>query len=221
MLPMTARANTKQSNAIMAKREDTTPKPKSRRGVRGADPQATIHEPRSRGLNTGTRANCELIDPDKPLTEKQKLFTKFWAEGDSIPGASRRAGYADGAQMAYRMVHMPNVLKLRAEYAAAYAISADMDRKQVMEGLKEAIEMAKLMAEPATMIQGWKVVAQMCGFMAPVETRVKVDVSGNVTMGKLEAMSDAELLALIEQGAPSLPAPAPTVEDVAKIEHLS
>lgn len=207
MPSMTARADTPQSRAIMAKRQDTTPKPKQRNGTRGRDPLATLHEARSLGMDTGTIANCELIDPDKPLTEKQKLFTKFWAEGDSIPGASRRAGYADGAQMAYRLVHMPNVLALKAKYAAEYEATAEMTRKEVMDGLKESIEMAKLMAEPSTMIQGWKTIAQMCGYMAPVETKLKIDVSGNVTMTKLTQMSDAELLEMIEKGrnAPQLP----------------
>lgn len=197
---MTARSTRPESVALSAKREDLTPKPKERRGVRGADPKATIHEARSRGLDTGTIANCELIDPDKPLTEKQKLFVKFWAEGDSIPGASRRAGYADGAQMAYRMVHMPNVLALKAKYAAAYEETAQMDRKQVMEGLKEAIDMAKLMADPTAMIQGWKTIGQMCGYFAPVEHKVKVDVSGNIVLDKMNSLTDAELLKIISQG---------------------
>lgn len=197
---MTARSTRPESVALSAKREDLTPKPKERRGVRGADPKATIHEARSRGLDTGTIANCELIDPDKPLTEKQKLFVKFWAEGDSIPGASRRAGYADGAQMAYRMVHMPNVLALKAKYAAAYEETAQMDRKQVMDGFKEAIEMARLMAEPANMIAGWREIGKMCGYYAPVEARVKVDVSGNIVLDKMNSLTDAELLKIISQG---------------------
>lgn len=197
---MTARSTRPESVALSAKREDPTPKPKSRRGERGADPHATISEARSRGVNTGTIANCELIDPDKPLTEKQKMFVKFWAEGDSIPGASRRAGYADGAQMAYRMVHMPNILALKAKYAAAYEETAQMDRKQVMDGFKEAIEMAKLMADPQAMIAGWREIGKMCGYYAPVETRVKVDVSGNLVLDKMNSMSDAELLKIISQG---------------------
>lgn len=204
---MTKRADTEQSNAIMAKREDTTPKKASSKG--GGD--KGVHAARSRGLDTGTIANCELIDPDKPLTEKQKLFVKFWAQGDSIPGASRRAGYADGAQMAYRMVHMPNILKLHNEYAAAYEEASQMDRKQVMEGLKEAIDMAKLMADPTAMIQGWKTIGQMCGYFAPVEHKVKVDVTGNVILSRMNSMSDAELLKLISAGSQTA---TPLLEDV-------
>lgn len=197
---MTARATSPISVERSRKREDTTPKQKLRNGERGIDPHATIHEARSRGTDTGTIKGAMSVSPDKPLTEKQKLFVKFWAEGDSIPAASARAGYADGAQMAYRMVYMPNVLKLKAQYEAKYEAESQMSRKKVMDGLLEAIDMAKLMAEPATMISGWTAVAKMCGYMAPVEHKVKVDVTGNVTMQTLTAMTDAELLEMIEKG---------------------
>ncbi len=131
-----------------------------------------------------------------------------WAKGNSIGRASLDAGFADDG-IGYRLARMPNVLALKAEYAAKYEQTAEMDRKQVMDGLKESIEMAKLMSEPSTMIQGWKVIAQMCGYMAPVEQRVKIDVTGNVTMQKLTQLTDAELLEMIEKGAtggqPQLP----------------
>lgn len=197
---MTARATAPLSVERSRKREDTTPKQKTRNGVRGANPQATIHEARSRGISTGTIEGAMSVSPDKPLTEKQKLFVEHWAKGDSILAASARAGYADGGTLAYRMVRMPNVLKLKAEYEAKYEAEAQMSRKKVMDGFLEAIEMAKLMAEPASMISGWREIAKMCGYMAPIEHKVKMDVSGNVTMQTLTAMSDAELLEMIEKG---------------------
>ena len=61
--------------------------------------------------------------------------------------------------------------------------------------------MAKLMSEPASMISGWREIAKMCGYMAPVEHRVKVDVSGNIVLDRMNSMSDAELLKVISNGA--------------------
>lgn len=201
MRHMTARADTQQSRSIMAKRADATPKAKTRRGVRGADKQATVHEARSRGINNSTVAACETISPDKPLTDKQKAFVKFWAQGESIQSASARAGYADGAQMAYRLVHMPNILALKSKYEAEWIEESQMTRKKVMDGMLESIEMAKLMAEPASMIAGWREIGKICGYYAPVETRVKIDVSGNVVLGQMNSMTDAELLKLISRDA--------------------
>ena len=169
---------------------------KRRGGTRGPE---TI---RAEYPNSSNYAVAEAISPDKPLTDQQKRFVKFWAEGESKSNAAIKAGYSED-NVAFRLVRMPNILALKSKYEAQYAQAAEMDRKQVMEGLKEAIDMAKLMSEPSTMIQGWKVVAQMCGYMAPVETKLKIDVTGNVTMTRLTQMSDAELLELIEKGQKS------------------
>lgn len=157
--------------------------------------------------SNNSAASAAEIDVDKPLTDKQKAFVESWAKGNSIGRASLDAGFADDG-IGYRLVRQPNVLKLKAELSAKYEETAEMSRKKVMDGLIESIEMAKLMAEPSTMIQGWKTVAQMCGYMAPVETKLKIDVTGNVTMSRLTQMSDAELLELIEKGNQNASTPA-------------
>lgn len=195
MRHMTARMANPSQRAL--KRRDPTPKEdfsSHKGGERG------VEVVRSKAIkSSSSAASASEIDPDKPLTEKQKIFVDHWAKGDSLTNACRRAGYADDG-VAYRMARMPNVLKLKAQYEAKYEAESQMSRKKVMDGLLEAIDMAKLMAEPATMISGWTAVAKMCGYMAPVEHKVKVDVTGSVTMQKLTAMSDAELLELIEKG---------------------
>lgn len=202
---MTARSTRPESIAIREKREDLTPKTK--RKVRGTNSGRGTGVARARGTDTSNLSAAEMakvISPDKPLTDKQKAFVKFWAEGDSITNASVRAGYNDNAAIAYRMVKMPNILALKAKYEAEWQETRQMTREKVMDGVLESIEMAKLMAEPATMIQGWKTIGQLCGFFAPVEHKVKVDVTGNILVDKLNSMSDAELLKIISQGPAAL-----------------
>lgn len=148
------------------------------------------------GIDTSNYAGAEQIDPNKPLTDKQKLFVKHWAAGESIISASARAGYGDGATYAYRMVRMPNVLRLYAQEKQAYEAAGQMTRKRVMDGLLEAAEMAKLMAEPASMVSAWREIGKMCGYYAPVE--VKHSIAGG--RQRLEGLSDAELEAMV--GAP-------------------
>ena len=149
---------------------------------------------------TCSAASAALVAVDKPLTDKQKAFVQSWAKGNSIPRACLDADFADTG-IGYRLARMPNVLALKAQLSSKYEEEAQMDRKQVMEGFKEAIEMARLMAEPANMIAGWREIGKMCGYYAPVETRVKVDVSGNILLDKMNSLSDAELLKIISQGA--------------------
>ena len=205
---MTARSTKPSSVAITAKRKDTTPKTATKRGVNKG---GAIAVARSRGIDTSTYEGAEQIDPNKPLTEKQKLFVKFWAEGDSIHSASQRAGYADGGALAYRMIRMPHILKVYNAEKLAYEEASGHTRKSVMDMLQESFDMAKLLAEPSSMVAAAREIGKMCGYYAPVETRLKVDVQGNVVHQRLSNLSDAELLKMISEGArsatpPSLPA---------------
>ena len=181
---------------------DTSPKQKPK--VRGNNGGRGVDIARSRGTDTSNLSAeemAEVISPDKPLTEKQKLFVQHWAKGDSITSASYRAGYADGGKVAYQLVKMPNVLKLKAKYEAEWEATGAMSRQKVMDGMMEAIDMARMMAEPASMIAGWREIGKICGYYAPVEHRMKVDVSGNVIVDRLNSLSDAELLKIIQGGA--------------------
>lgn len=191
------------------KKVSTTPLPVTRANTKRVVNTAPALAQARSYPNTSTNASAATVSPDKPLTEKQKLFVQNWAKGDSVNNAALRAGFASPG-MAYRLVHMPNVLRLKAQYEKKYEEESQMTRKKVMDGFLEAIEMAKLMSEPATMVSGWREIAKMCGYMAPVEHKVKVDVTGNVTMQQLTQLSDAELLEVIQKDAPALP----FVEDV-------
>lgn len=197
---MTARSTRPESAILMGKRRDTSPKDKPLRGA-----GRSVAAARARGTNTSNLSAAEMaevISPDKPLTEKQRLFVQNWATGESVLSASNRAGYADGGTMAYRLVKMPNVLKLYHEEKAKYETVADMSRKKVMDMLVESYGMAKLMAEPASMVSAAREIGKMCGYYAPVETRIKVDVSGNIVLDRMNKLSDAELLKLINGDAP-------------------
>lgn len=168
---------------------------------------------RNKGRDTGTNAAAALVDENKPLTEKQLIFVRAWASGESIKTASARAGYNDGATFAYRMTKMPNVLKAFHAEKVKYEAAGQMTRKRVMDGLLEAVEMAKLMSEPATMVSGWREVGKMCGYYEPVKHTLDINVSGDVTVRQLNGMSDADLLRLIKGTATSLPPLTAMLED--------
>jgi hypothetical protein len=155
--------------------------------------------------DTSTYEVAEQIDPNKPLTEKQRLFVKNWAAGDTPLNAAIRAGYSEGgATLCYRLIRMPNILALYEQEKKAYEDSVQMTRKRVMEGLLESIELAKLMAEPTAMIAGWREVGKMCGYYEPVKKKIELNLSGQVVMQRMERLSDEELMKLI----------AGTVQDV-------
>ena len=164
---------------------------------------------RAKYAETTTMAAAAMVPVDKPLTTQQRLFVQHWAKGETIPNAMARAGYNDQPSYGYRMAKMPNILALYNEEKAKYEEAAQMTRQRVMDGLLEAVEMAKLMAEPATMVSGWREIGKMCGYFEPKEVDINVNVTGNVIHQRLNQLSDAELLKIIqEQGAePLLDAP--------------
>ena len=178
------------------------PREKSGVAARGAAVRAKYAE-------TTTMAAAAMVPVDKPLTTQQRLFVHHWAKGETIPNAMARAGYNDQPSYGYRMAKMPNILALYNEEKAKYEEAAQMTRQRVMDGLLEAVEMAKLMAEPATMVSGWREIGKMCGYFEPKKVDINVNVTGNVIHQRLNQLSDAELLKIIqEQGAePLLDAP--------------
>jgi len=157
--------------------------------------------------NTGTMAAAAEIDPDKPLTEKQRLFAENYARGDSIPNAMARAGYSTAQySLGYRMVKMPNVLRVIDEERHLFEEANEMSRKKVMEMLMESYDMAKLAGEPASMVSAAREIGRMCGYYEPKKVDVNVNVQSAVAMGRLSTLSDADLLKMIESsgGTPLL-----------------
>jgi phage terminase small subunit len=191
---------------------------------RGANKNGAPLEARARGIDTGTIAGAMQISPDKPLSEMQKSFVKLWASGETILSASIKAGYSDGGTYAYRMVRMPNILKLYQEEKLAYESAANMSRKKVMEMLMESYEFAKILEEPTCMVAAAREIGKMCGYYEPVKVQHTVTHEGKIVHQRVESMDDAQLLEFISQqmetitaAAPPAALPAPEDKDVTDV----
>lgn len=129
--------------------------------------------------------------PDKPLTEKQREFVKHWARGESATSAIYKAGYRSPTS-GYLIMQMPAAIALYEKEKAAYERVSDMTKKRVMDMLVESYEMAKLMAEPSTMVGAAREIGKMCGYYAPVKAEITVN-DGSSQKARMERMSDEEL----------------------------
>lgn len=155
----------------------------------------------------------------RALSEQQKAFIKFWAQGESVYAASAKAGYLDGGATAYKMVRQPHIIEIYQREKKAYEEACQMTRKRVMDGLLEGIEMAKMMAEPASVIAGWREIGKMCGYYEPVQVKHTVTHEGKVILDRLEKLSDDELFRLIQERANAmqqLPGPSQAPEGSAE-----
>jgi phage terminase small subunit len=146
---------------------------------------------------------------DAPLSRlregKEKQFALFLSEGKSQATAARLAGYSIHRKQDYeRVAARPTVRAAVQHLQKRYEDSIVASRRMVLEGFLEAIEQAKLQADPAVQISGWREIGKMCGYYAPEVKEVNVTVGAKRVIGQLEVLSDAELLEMIEKDREAL-----------------
>lgn len=189
-------------------RTQTTPspaptfaKPKRKKVEEGRS--ASLRATASRSLSNVPIAEIteDFFDLDKPLTEKQRAFAKHWASGMSVNGATVAAGFsANSVTMTYKLTRHPHILALYNEERRKCEEAANVTRQDVMDMLKESFEMAKMLAEPSTMVSAAREIGKMCGYYEPI--KVQISHGGTVAEQRkqMEAMSDEELLKMVAEG---------------------
>ena len=136
------------------------------------------------------------------LTARQARFIEEFLVDANGTQAAIRAGTAPaGAHVwASRALRDPKVameLKRRQE---GVATRLSIQRENVLNGLVEAVDMAREQRNPMGMIRGWSELARMLGLYEPEVRRLELGVSQKGTLQRMEAMSDQQLLTLIGQG---------------------
>jgi len=142
------------------------------------------------------------------LTEKQRQYVVNRAEhGMTQSAAARAAGYSLSSPAVITQLETnPKIQMAIAKKRAEFAKVSQMTRQKVIDGFSEAIEMAKTQGDPIVMVAGWREIGKMCGFYEPVKTKLEVTINGQIALEKIQTLSDAELLALAEEGGNGLPA---------------
>lgn len=131
----------------------------------------------------------------RELDEHEWLYVKARASGMSHRASLRAAGWSvKSYPAAMRLETRPAIAAALAAERRAYAAASQITRKQVIDGIMEAISQAKLQAEPQAQIAGWKEIAKICGHYAPEVRRIELTDDAQRMMQKFEAMSDEDLL---------------------------
>lgn len=155
-----------------------------------------------------------ILNPDAPLTEMQRQFVVYLVDhGMTQTAAARAAGASNPGTQAHEWMRHPKIERAIAERRAEYAAASQVTKKRVIDGFLESIEMAKIKADPLTMIAGWREVGKMCGFYEPTKAKIEVSVQGQVLIQRLNAMSDEELLKLAEGDPNVLEGEVTVIED--------
>jgi len=145
---------------------------------------------------TQTEIRAQILDPVQFLDPRERIFVEHVALGATQLVAAEAAGYQHAKKLAYRILKRPHVARAVKYLADEHRKAANMDRKKVMQGFLDAIEMAKVQAEPATMVNGWREIGKMCGLYEPEKKTVDVNISGKRMIAKLEMLTTEELFEL-------------------------
>ena len=136
------------------------------------------------------------------LTARQKLFCEHYvgAGKHCAALAARLAGYAAGCShvTGCQLLQKPKIAARISELEAEAARALGLSRADVMAKLVGAAELARALQEPGPMIRAWTQVAAMAGFYKPEVVKPTALTPAQVAArGKYEAMSDAELMAVM------------------------
>ena len=141
------------------------------------------------------------------LTPREIRFVQEYLVDACGTQAAIRAGVAPTgahvwASRALRKAKVSAALKARQ---TADAARLSIQRDDVLNGLLRAIEQARHQSNPMAMIRGWVEIAKLMGLSTPERIKVDVNVAGSLEMGRLNQLSDAELLKIIEAGQAAQP----------------
>lgn len=131
------------------------------------------------------------------LTEKQAAYAEHVLDGMPKITAVAAAGYAPDTSPSLpegSAIVRAEIARARAELSSA----AQIKRLDMVEVLVDAIEMARVMADPMGMIAGAREVGKMLGLYAPEEKKIDLTIGQARLRSQLEGKSDQELLEIIE-----------------------
>lgn len=138
------------------------------------------------------------------LTTRQKLFCELYVG----PGrhcaalAARLAGYAPGCShvTGCQLLQKPKIAATVRGLEEALARDMRVSRQGVIAALVEAVDLARSLEEPSAMVSALKNVGQICGYYRQEEVKSVSVPADDAELVRMQAMSDAELLKIIEAG---------------------
>jgi hypothetical protein len=135
------------------------------------------------------------------LTARQlRWVDEFLVDGNAT-AAAVRAGYSERSarSIAHENMTKPALQAVLAERRGEVADRLQITREGVIQGLLDAVHLAREQANPAGMVAGLREIGKMLGYYAPEVKRVELGLSATAERQRFEAMSDEELLAHIDQ----------------------
>lgn len=139
-------------------------------------------------------------DTKFPITTQQFKFARLIGRGESVMTAGVLAGYKQ-PHLCYVMMKMPKIAALVEHERKLYEQENAVTRQKVQAIFMEAIDMARLMSDPMSMIAGAREIGRMAGYYAAVEQKFTLTVDGELQLKQLNTMTDQQLMERIAMAA--------------------
>lgn len=134
------------------------------------------------------------------LNSKQLRFVDEYCISFSAADAARKAGYS--VKTAYAIgaenLRKPQIMTAIEARQTATALELKITKRQVIAHILEAIQTARLQSNPVAMIQGARELGKLMGFYSPDLVEIHMNTNDAVLKARYEAMSDEELMSVID-----------------------
>jgi hypothetical protein len=132
----------------------------------------------------------------QPLTPRVQKVVEYVCQGMSWRAASQQVGLACREQEWKKDPRVQAALAVEREKNAKLA---ELKRQDVIDGLKEAVALAKLVSDPHALIKAWAELGKLCGFYAPEIKKLDISVTSRRVITQMEGLSERELLELANE----------------------
>lgn len=141
--------------------------------------------------------DTELADRPTKFSVKQAEFLHAFAASPymSERALCREVGIPQKRLTKWKKTSANFKKAMQVEYRRSQ-LAANMNRKTVIRGILEAIEIARDLRQPSGMISGYKEVARMSGYYEPERREILLSVDSKNLLEEIQTLPKAKLLEL-------------------------
>jgi hypothetical protein len=133
-----------------------------------------------------------LLASSNHLTDDEANFV-YNVEALGLP--AKKA--AELAGMSLKKLNAPHIIQAREQTKRELRGATQITKEDVIWGMREAIDRARLLGEPMTEIIGWEKTAKLLGYDQPQRIDINITASVDALKSQVRRLSDAELVKLV------------------------
>lgn len=136
----------------------------------------------------------------KTLSPKQAEFLHAFAATPyaSISALCKQVGVKNSQVTYWKKNSAAFKAAMEKEYNRSQQV-ANVNRKTIIRGLLDAVDLAKDMRQPTGMISGYKEIGRMCGFYEPERREIRLSVDSKQLLEELQTLPKERLLEMLNE----------------------